>query len=64
MPENPTATAAPMFVSAQEAATILGLSRADVYQMLKTGELLGTRRNSRHLVLVASIHAYAYRQIA
>ena len=66
MPETPAATA-PIFVSTQEAADLLGISRREVVRLLKRGDLVGTSHGRaydkpRYLVLLASVHTYAYRR--
>jgi len=62
----PEPSADPIFVSAQEAADLLGLSRSEVYRLLERGDLLGKRhgpsQKPRYLVLLASVHTYAYRR--
>jgi excisionase family DNA binding protein len=49
----------PLFVSALEAAHLLGLSRTRIYELLDLGLLVGGREGKRRLVSLASVHEYA-----
>lgn len=64
MPETTTVTTTgatvPIFVTPQAAADLLGLSRQEVYRLLRSGDLAGRRKGSRHLVYLWSVHVYAY----
>jgi len=52
-------TPLPLFVSALEAARLLGLSRTRIYELLDLGLLVGGREGKRRLVSLASVHEYA-----
>jgi excisionase family DNA binding protein len=49
----------PLFVSALEAARLLGLSRTRIYELLDLGHLVGGREGRRRLVSLSSVHDYA-----
>jgi excisionase family DNA binding protein len=49
----------PLFVSALEAARLLGLSRSRIYELLDLGQLVGAREGRRRLVALSSVHDYA-----
>lgn len=49
----------PLFVSALEAARLLGLSRTRIYELLDLGLLVGAREGRRRLVSLTSVHDYA-----
>jgi excisionase family DNA binding protein len=62
MPEDshpPDTKLIPLFVSAAEAASYLGLSRQKVYELLDSGVIDSTRHGTRRLVVRDSLYRYA-----
>jgi excisionase family DNA binding protein len=49
----------PVFVSPQEAANALGVSKSTLYRLLDDGVIASARTGGRRHVLVASLLAYA-----
>ncbi len=60
----PRTPAAPLAVSAKEAARLLSLSLSRLYELLRAGELQSYADGNSRRVTMASIHGYVERRLA
>jgi len=58
MPELAPATSEPLCVSVREAARLLGLSQAYVYELLDAEKIAEVRSGRRRLVVLQSLREY------
>ncbi|CAN1496254.1 excise, DNA binding domain, excisionase family [Sphingomonadaceae bacterium] len=54
----------PIFISVTETASVLGLGRTKIYQLLNSGDLSSTRIGGRRLVEFASAERFARESLA
>jgi excisionase family DNA binding protein len=61
---NPEPTLAPLAVRVEQAAELLGVSRAHVFRMIARGELRTVKSGARRLVPVRAVEEWLERQSA
>lgn len=59
MPDTSTPFSEPIFISALEAARLLGVSRAEVYALMDRGQIAHRYHGRRRLAVAESVHAFA-----